>query len=347
MVVNGRTTMKSDLLSQASLHPDLRRKLREMDMSAAKSRDLKVVSVLFVEIKNFSSLFLRHDAETVFEIADIFYRVLHSAITSHDGIVSQVHEGNLVALWGLPEWKNNDASQAVRAAVHIRMEMFHLIPELVRVGTVPLEIGMGVVTGGVVLGFIGPLQRKELALIGGSISFGERLRSIAADNRILIDKRTALHVKDLSYLLRLQPDVIEKELNGIKAFEVEGIYQYNPKPESQRKYPRFIVAKVGALTNLTSKKRKVGLIKSISEGGLGIEIHENKGFNLNIGEKALIDCKRLKLLGMDQVKGLVMRKENHKSAGIFHLKTWDMGFKLLELTDKAKRNLHKVATKGG
>ena len=336
-----------DLLSQASLHPDLKRKLREMDMTVNKGRELKIISVLFVEIKNFSNLFLRHDAETVFEIADIFYRVLHSAISSHDGIVSWIHEGSLVAMWGLPEWNNNDACQAVRAAVHVRMEMFHLIPELVRVGTVPLEIGMGVVTGGVVLGFMGPSQRKELALIGGCMHHGERLMTVASDNRIFIDKRTALYVKELSYLLRIQPDIIENELNGMKAFEVEGIYQYNPKNESKRRHPRFIVAKIGALTDLSSNKRKVGLIKSISEGGLGIEVHDNKDFKLNIGEKALIDCKRLKLLGMNKVKGLVMRKENHKSAGIFHLKTWDMGFKLLELTDKAKRNLHKVATKGG
>jgi hypothetical protein len=194
---------------------------------------------------------------------------------------------------------------------------------------------------------MGPSQRKEFALIGGSMRHGRKLMSLASDNRIIIDKRTALIVKDLSYLLRLQPAIIERELGGTKAFEVEGIFQYNPKHESQRRHPRFIVAKVGALTNLTSGQRKVGLIKSISEGGLGIEIHANKEFELNIGEKALIDCKRLKLLGMDKVMGLVMRKENHKSAGIFHLKTWDMGFKLLELTDRAKRNLHKVATKGG
>jgi hypothetical protein len=227
------------------------------------------------------------------------------------------------------------------------MEMFHLIPELVRVGIVPLEVGMGVVTGGVVLGVIGPSQRREFSMVGGCMSHGEKLMSIVSDNRIIIDKRTALFVKDLSYLLSIPPDIIKNNLNGMKAYEVEGIYQYNPKPDSKRKHPRFIVAKIGAVTNETQKKRKVGLIKSISEGGLGIEIHDNKSFNLNIGEKALIDCKRLKLLGMDQVKGLVMRKENHKSAGIFHLKTWDMGFKLLELTDKAKRNLHKVATKGG
>ena len=339
--------MKDNLLSEMHVHSDLRRKIHEMEMTVDHSRELKMVSALFVELKDFSSLFLRHDAETVFEIADIYYRVLHSAISSYDGVISRIHDGTLVAVWGLPEWKNSDACQAVRAAIHIRMEMFHLIPELVRVGTVPLEIGMGIATGGVVLGFIGPSQRKEFALVGGCMSHGERLQAIASDNRILIDRRTALYVKDLSYLLRIQQRIIENNLGGMKAYEVEGIYQYNPKTVSKRKFPRFVVAKIGAVTNDARKRRKVGLIKSISEGGLGIEVHEDKDFTLNIGEKALIDCKRLKLLGMDKVKGLVMRKVNHKSAGIFHLKTWDMGFKLLELTDKAKRNLHKVATKGG
>ena len=50
--------MKNDLLSNTALHPELKRKIREMEMTVEKSRDLKVVSALFVEIKNFSSLFL-------------------------------------------------------------------------------------------------------------------------------------------------------------------------------------------------------------------------------------------------------------------------------------------------
>ena len=337
--------MKDNLLAQVHVYPDLKRKIREMEMTADTKRELKVISALFVEIKNFSSLFQKHDAETVFEIADLYYRVLYSVIISHGGVISRIHDGNLVAVWGLPEWKYNDAYHAVRAAINIRMEMFHLIPELVRAGTVPLEIGIGIVTGGVVLGFMGPSQRKEFALVGGCMVHGEKLKSIALDNRILIDKRTAMQVKDLSYLLRIQQVIIKSVLNGINAYEVEGIYEYNPEFDSMRKHPRFIVAKIGGITNVAQKRRKVGLIKSISDGGLGIEVHDDKAFNLDIGEKALIDCKRLNLLGMNEVKGVVIRKENHKSAGIFHLKTWDVGFKLLELSEKAKRNLYKATNK--
>jgi hypothetical protein len=249
-------------------------------------------------------------------------------------------------VWGLPKWKENDACQAIRAAIYIRMEMFHLIPELVRVGAVPLEIGMGIVTGGAVLGFIGPPQRKEFVMVGGCLNHGEKLKSIASYNRILIDERTAILVKDVSYLIAPRQADIENDLKGEKAYEVEGIYQYNPKPVSKRKHPRFIVAKIGAITNVALKQRKVGLIISISDGGMGVEIHEDKDFKLNVGETAIIECKRLKLLDMNEVKGVMIRKENRKSAGIFHLKTWDMGFKLLELTDKAKRNLHKIAIKG-
>lgn len=337
--------MKDNLLAQVHVHPDLKRKIREMDMTADTRRELKVITALFVEIKNFSSLFLKHDAETVFEIVDLYYRVLYSVIISHGGVISRINDGNLVAVWGLPEWKYNDACHAVRAAIHIRMEIFHLIPELVRVGTVPLEIGIGIVTGGVVLGFIGPSRRKDFTLVGGCVVQGERLKSLSSDNRILIDKRTAIHVKDLSYLLHIQQVIIKNVLNGMNAYEVEGIYEYNPEFDSMRKHPRFIVAKIGGITNVALKQRKVGLIKSISDGGLGIEVHDDKGFNLDIGERALIDCKRLNLLGMNEVKGVVIRKKNHKSVGIFHLKTWDVGFKLLDLSEKAKRNLYKVTTK--
>jgi len=323
--------------------PDLEMKLKQEGREIESKGELKKTTALFVDIRNFSALFQKHDAATILAIIDLYFRVLSSIVKKYDGVITLISGGSLMAVWGLPDQQKTDAYNAVRAAVEMRMEMFHLIPELVRVGTVPLEIGIGIGTGKAISGFVGPPVRRDYTLVGNCIIRGERLMSIASDNRIFIDKITATEVKSLSYLLSIQKIAKKYGLEDVNAYEVDGIYEFNRKFESVRKHPRFLVAKVVGITKVESKQRKAALVKSVGEGGMGIEIHDHKDFTLKIGDRTLVDSKRVSLLGMNELKGVVVRKEEHKSDGIFRLKTWDIGVKLLELPEDAKKRLQKLS----
>lgn len=323
--------------------PDLEMKLIEKEMKIKSEGELERLSVLFVDIINFHNLFKMHDNETVLAILDLYYRVLGSIVKKYDGIIPWISNGSLMAVWGLPVRQKSDAYNTVRAAIEMRMEMFHLIPELVRIGSLPMEIGIGIATGKAIAGFVGPPARRDFTLVGSCIIQGERLMSIASDNRIFIDKATAAEVKLLSHLLPIQELMKKYGMDDIKGYEVEGIYEFHPEFESVRRHPRFLVARIIGITKADSKKRKAGLIKSISEGGLGIELHDHKDFKLDIGDKTLCDSRQLSLLGMDEVKGVVIRKEEYKSDGILRLKTWDIGVRLLDLSEEVKKRLQKVA----
>ncbi len=325
------------------LPPDLERKLIEKEMQIKGEGEMKKISVLFVDIINFHNLFKMHDDKTILAIIDLYFRVLESIVKKYDGIIPWIGGGGLMAVWGLPAMQKSDAYNAVRAAIEMRMEMFHLIPELVRIGSLPLEIGIGIGTGKAISGFVGPSARRDFTLVGSCVNRGDRLKSIASDNRIFIDKTTAGEVKLLSYLLPIQQITKKYGMDDIKAYEVEGIYEFNPEFESVRRHPRFLVAKIIGITRVESKQRKAGLIKSISEGGLGIELHDHKDFILNIGDKTIFDSRQLSLLGRDEVKGVVIRKEEYKSDGIFRLKTWDIGVRMMELSEEVIKRLQRVA----
>jgi class 3 adenylate cyclase len=323
--------------------PDLEAKLKEEGAQIKSKGEMKKISVLFVDVRNFPHLFQKHDAETILAIIDLYFRVLSSIVKKYDGVIPRIGGGNLMAVWGLPNPQKIDSYNAVRAGFEMRMEMFHLIPELVRVGTVPLEIGVGIGTGKAISGFVGPLDRREFALVGNCIIRSERLQSIAFDNRIFIDKMTAAEIKLVSYMMPLPKEINRSGLQDEMVYEVEGIYEFNRKFESMRKHPRFIVAKAVGLTKTSSKQRKVVLLKSIGEGGMGIEVHEKEQFDLQIGERVVMDTSRVSLLQMKSVKGMVVRKEEYKADGIFHLKTWDVGIKLLDLPEETKKRLQKVS----
>ena len=322
--------------------PDLVETLQKEKDFVDLERQQKKVTVLFIDMKAYSRMFKRHEEETVLAILDLFFRVLHPIVWKNHGIVYKFLGDGLMAVWGLPLSHINDSYNAVRAAIEMRMGVFHLIPELVRIGTVPIEVGMGISTGTVTCGFVGPPASRDFALVGECILKATGLESAASDNTILIDENTAEEVRPFSYLIYRRsgsvPDVLKKE----KIYELEGIYQQSQEFDSVRKYPRVIVSKPVGITKSSTKKRRVGLLRSIGEGGLGIEMHDTEDFDLDIGDKTVVDSQRLSLLGENAVLGTVIRKKEFQGEGIFHLKKWDVGIKLYNLPENVKKKLDKA-----
>jgi class 3 adenylate cyclase len=205
--------------------PDLVETLQKEKNFVDLERQQKKVTVLFIDMKAYSRMFKRHEEETVLAILDLFFRVLHPIVRKNYGIVYKFLGDGLMAVWGLPMPHINDSYNAVRAAIEMRMGVFHLIPELVRIGTVPIEVGMGIGTGTVTCGYVGPPASRDFTLVGECILKAAGLESAASDNAILIDENTAEEVRPFSYLIYRPsgsaPSVLKKE----KIYELEGIYQ--------------------------------------------------------------------------------------------------------------------------
>ena len=351
-----RVTLGVALISRYTIHsgnkdfqldniivpPDLVQKLKNEKKRMDLEREQKKVTVLFVHMKAYSRMLKKHDEESVLAILDLFFRVLHSIVQKNHGIVHKFITDGLMAVWGLPMPHINDSYNAVRAAIEMRMGIFHLIPELVRIGTVPIEVGIGIGTGTVTCGFVGPSSSRDFTLVGECILKAEQLESIASDNRILIDEKTAEEVAPFSYLIAKTGGSTHYILKNEKIYELEGIYQQSHEFDSVRKHPRVIVAKVVGITKSSTRKRRVGLLRSIGEGGLGIEVHDSENFDLQVGDKTTLDSHRLSLLGIDEVGGTVIRKKEFQGEGIFHLKKWDIGIRLNELPEHIKKKLEKA-----
>ena len=109
-----------------------------------------------------------------------------------------------------------------------------------------------------------------------------------------------------------------------------------------RKNPRLVVAKVAGITNLSSKVRKPALVKSIGEGGLGIEIHDYGDFGLDIGDEVMLDSSRLSLFNKESSRGYIVRKKELKGGGIYRIKTWDVGVKFIDISEELRKRLLKI-----
>jgi class 3 adenylate cyclase len=149
-------------------------------------------SVLFCDIRGFTTLAEREPPEESIELLNTWYTLMFDAINSHGGIVSVMMGDGLMAIFGAPVALPDHESQAVRAALEMieTMELFG--EERQRAGKAPLRIGIGIASGDMVAGYAGTNERATYTCIGDVVNLASRLESYTktAQQPILIDAAT-------------------------------------------------------------------------------------------------------------------------------------------------------------
>ena len=135
------------------------------------------VSVLFSDVRNFTAMSEALGArETVSMLNEYFERMV-DVIFSHRGVLDKFIGDAVMALFGVPFNGAHDADDAVRVANTMFVALRELNEARRREGKAPLDIGVGISTGVVVVGNIGSTRRMEYTAIGDSVNLASRLES--------------------------------------------------------------------------------------------------------------------------------------------------------------------------
>jgi adenylate cyclase len=150
-----------------------------------------LVSVLFCDIRGFSAYSQSSTSDELvrflgeyFEIAS--YYILHK----HHGVISKLMGDGLMAYWGFPIRNDDHAFVATQAALDILREVE--LRNTTRPESTPIQMGIGIATGEVVVGNIGSMDFKDFTLIGVPVNLASRLDEANKDlgSRLLISGNT-------------------------------------------------------------------------------------------------------------------------------------------------------------
>lgn len=149
-------------------------------------------SVLFCDIRSFTTLSEDLAPEETIDLLNTFYTLMFEAVSSNGGIVSLMLGDGLMALFGVPQPLPNSAQSAVTAGqeMHSMIEVLNL--ERQAEGKSDLKIGVGIATGEVVAGYAGTDNRATYTCIGSTVNLAARLESETqkTGSRILVDQET-------------------------------------------------------------------------------------------------------------------------------------------------------------
>jgi adenylate cyclase len=173
------------------MSPEVAEQLLAEGETVLGGKDQKV-SVLFSDVRDFTSMSEALGArETVSMLNEYFERMV-DVILGHRGVLDKFIGDAVMALFGVPFNGEHDADDAVRVANTMFVALRELNVERRRDGRAPLDIGVGIATGVVVVGNIGSTKRMEYTAIGDPVNLASRLESATKyyGAKILISETT-------------------------------------------------------------------------------------------------------------------------------------------------------------
>ena len=136
------------------------------------------VAVLFVDIVGFTGLSERETPEAVIALLRRFHADMEAAVFAHSGTLDKFLGDGIMATFGTPWPGQNDAGNAIQAAVAMVKAMAAWNDERQAAGDEVVWIGIGVHYGPVVLGDVGGENRLEFAVLGDSVNVASRLERL-------------------------------------------------------------------------------------------------------------------------------------------------------------------------
>jgi predicted ATPase/class 3 adenylate cyclase len=147
------------------------------------TRELRWVSVLFVDLADYTALTHSWDAGDIRDMLAAYFDLARSIVGRYGGEVAKFIGDAVVAVWGSQTIREDDAERSVRAGLDV-------VDAVARFG---IDHGWSdlVARGGVVTGRVALLPGADEGLVAGDIvNLASRIQSVAAPGSVLVDNVT-------------------------------------------------------------------------------------------------------------------------------------------------------------
>ncbi|OGA67760.1 MAG: hypothetical protein A3G81_11555 [Betaproteobacteria bacterium RIFCSPLOWO2_12_FULL_65_14] len=191
--------------------------------------EAKVVTVLFSDIRGFTTFSEKLSAHEVVEMLNAYFTRVCEPILAQGGTVDKYIGDAVMAVFGSPVAHPDHARRAVRAALGMAREaeafkawMHSRFPDR---GLAQFGIGVGLYTGEAVIGDIGTPKRKEFTAIGDTVNAASRLEGATKEMKCVVAAAEST-VKAAGAGLRtgkVETLTVKGRSEPIRAYEVLGV----------------------------------------------------------------------------------------------------------------------------
>ena len=186
--------------------------------------DKKDLSVLFSDIRGFTTISEGLTPEELVHLLNEYLTVMTDIVFKYDGTLDKYMGDAIMAIYGAPLDQPDHPARACRSALEMMAGLRQLNNKWIAEGKAPLDIGIGINTGMMMVGNMGSDQRFDYTVMGDSVNLGSRLEGAnkSYKTNILISEYTHAQVKDEFACMEVDSVRVKGKSLPVKIFQLIG-----------------------------------------------------------------------------------------------------------------------------
>ena len=143
--------------------------------------EAKKAAILFSDLRGFTAMCENLTPPEIMSFLNGYMRRMIDIIFENGGTLDKIIGDGLMAVFGAPYTKNDDAIRAIRCAMGMREELKKINRDRTRAGNDPIRFGVGIHYGDVVAGYLGSDQQIDYTVVGSSVNLASRIERLTAE----------------------------------------------------------------------------------------------------------------------------------------------------------------------
>jgi adenylate cyclase len=176
----------------------------------------KEMSVLFSDIRDFTSLSETMTPAENFQFINAYLSRMEPAITQNFGFIDKYIGDAIMALF------DGSADDAVKAGIAMLEELYEYNISRNRPDCPPLQIGIGINTGSLMLGTVGGQSRMDSTVISDAVNLASRVENLTKEYGVsmLITQNTFIELNDIYDLRLIDRVTVKGKSQMVTVYEV-------------------------------------------------------------------------------------------------------------------------------
>jgi len=180
------------------------------------------LTLLFADIAGFSTLSERMPIEPLTHMLNRFFSIASDCIFDQEGTLDKYIGDCVMAFFGAPLPQADHADRAVRCAIALQRRVREWNDERRPRGEPPLQLRVGVHSGGAIVGDFGSMKRLEYTALGSTVNIASRLEQFVAEpGQVVLSEATAQKLRGTYKLLPKGEFALKGMAEKILVYQVE------------------------------------------------------------------------------------------------------------------------------
>lgn len=182
------------------------------------------MTVLFADIRDFTSISEHFSAIQIKEILNEFFTPMTEIIFKYHGTIDKYVGDLIMAFWGAPLKDKHHSYHAIATAIDMQKKIKELQPYLVKRNWPNLQMGVGLNSGSMNVGDMGSKFRRNYTVLGDAVNLASRIESLTKfySVGIIVTEATQLHNEKNFIFRQLDRVRVKGKEEGIAIYEVLG-----------------------------------------------------------------------------------------------------------------------------